>query len=159
MKSWYKLILSKLHSQRFSKKLYPTGPRWAPCWPHEQVPGGPHVGPMNRSQMDPMLAQWTLLSGIVMYRQFLPILFGNVSWWGHDMETLSALLFLCEGNQPITGSQMLAKINNWKNSRVAGDFRGQWRPCDIIVMFTGPSICELDLNNGVMYFTWFNRTF
>ena len=37
-------------------------------------------------------------------------------WWHHDMETISALLTLCEGNTPVTGrfpSQMASNVEFW----------------------------------------------
>ena len=57
--------------------------------------------------------------------------------WRHGMETLSALLALCEGNPPVTGgfppqrprnaavkfSLMLALANCWINRRIDGDLR------------------------------------
>ena len=46
--------------------LVPTGPTWAPCWPHEL----PHVGP------------WILLSGI----QINTCLTGNACLYGHTCQ-------------------------------------------------------------------------
>ena len=34
------------------------------------------------------------------------------SWWRHGMETLSALLALCEGNPLVTGGFPSHKVNN-----------------------------------------------
>ena len=56
------------------------------------------------------------------------------SWWRHQMETFSALLAVCAGNSPVTGSfphkgqwrgvlmfsSICAWINAWVNNREAG---------------------------------------
>ena len=62
-----------------------------------------------------------------------------VPWWRHQMETFSALLALCAGNTPVPAnsphkgqwrgalmfSLIYAWINDWVNSREAGDSRRQ----------------------------------
>ena len=53
-------------------------------WPTWGPPGS------RRPQVCPTLAPWILLSGYGYS--------SNKTWWCHDMETLPALLALCEGN-------------------------------------------------------------
>ena len=59
---------------------------------------GPTWGPPGscRPRMGPMLAPWTLLSGIIvgMYRGWGCCM---CVWWRHDMDTFSALLTPCAG--------------------------------------------------------------
>ena len=69
-------------------------------------------------------------------------------WWRHQMETFSALLALCAGNSPVPvnsphkgqwrGALMFslinAWINDWVNSRAAGDLRRISGHYDVIVM-------------------------
>ena len=71
------------------------------------------------------------------------------SWWRHQMETLSVLLVLCEGNPPVTGgsphrgqwrgalmfSLICAWTNDWANNRDAGDLRRNCAHYDVTVMF------------------------
>ena len=71
-----------------------------------------------------------------------------LTWWRHQMETFSALLALCAGNStvpvnsPYKGqwrgalmfSLIYAWINDWVNSREAGDLRHQRDHYDVIVM-------------------------
>ena len=71
-----------------------------------------------------------------------------LSWWRHQMETVSALLALCAGNSPVPvnsphkgqwrGALMFsliyAWINDWVNNREAGDLRRQRGHYDVIVM-------------------------
>ena len=55
------------------------------------------------------------------------------AWWRHDMETISTLLTLCEGNQPVTKGHEYGALmfplcypgwaNCWTNSRIAHDLR------------------------------------
>ena len=50
-----------------------------------------------------------------------------IIWWGHQIETFSALLAICAGNSPVTGefpsespetfSLICAWINDWLNNR------------------------------------------
>ena len=47
------------------------------------------------------------------------------SWWRHQMETLSILLALCDGNPP---------VNGWANNRKAGDLRRHRDHYDITIM-------------------------
>ena len=37
----------------------------------------------------------------------------NLTWWRHQMETISALLALCEGNPPVTGGFTAMKKRNF----------------------------------------------
>ena len=71
-----------------------------------------------------------------------------VSWWRHQMETVSALLAICAGNSPLPVnsphkgqwrgalmfSSIYARINSWVNNREAGDLRRHPTHCDVIVM-------------------------
>ena len=71
-----------------------------------------------------------------------------VTWWRHQMETLSALLALCAGNSPVPvnsphkgqwrGALMFslicARIHDWVNNREAGDLRRHRGHYDVIVM-------------------------
>ena len=69
-------------------------------WSHpDSKVHGANMGPtwVLRSQIGPMLAPWTLLSGHSMSS------LENVSWWRHQMETFSALLAICVGNSPVPG--------------------------------------------------------
>ena len=76
-------------------------------------------------------------------------------WWRHAMETVYALLTLCDGNPPITGgfphkgsatpltralifSLMLAWTNGWINRRVAGELRRHGTHCNVIVIQPNP---------------------
>ena len=79
---------------------------------------------------------------------YLPISFMGAlrwSWWRHEMETISALLALCEWNPSMDSLQkgpvirifdvslMLVWTNCWTNTRVAGDVTHQgpmWRHCN-----------------------------
>ena len=70
------------------------------------------------------------------------------SWWRHRMETISAILDLCEGNTPITGgfpSQrpvtrssdvclIFASTNGWANNRDAGDLRRHRAHYDVTII-------------------------
>ena len=72
----------------------------------------------------------------------------DIPWWRHQMETFSALLALCAGNSPVPvnspqkgqcrGALMFsliyAWINDWVNSREAGDLRRHRGHYDVIVM-------------------------
>ena len=82
---------------------------------------GPTWGPpgADRTQVAPLLAPWTLLSGssshvppcISIYTERFrmncdsnkPLKHTTESWWRHQIEIFSALLALCEGNPPVTG--------------------------------------------------------
>ena len=59
-------------------------------------------------------------------------------WWRHAMETLSALLALCEGQpmgQQCGASVFLYSLNRLLNKQwVADDIGIPWRPCDLTVM-------------------------
>ena len=71
-----------------------------------------------------------------------------IPWWRHQMETFSALLALCAGNSPVPvnslhkgqwrGALMFSLIcawmNDWVNSRDAGDFRRHCGHYDVNVM-------------------------
>ena len=71
-----------------------------------------------------------------------------LTWWRHQMETFSALLALCAGNSPVPvnsphkgqwrGALMFtlicARINDWVNTREAGDLRRHLDHYDVIVM-------------------------
>ena len=61
---------------------------------------------------------------------------GN-TWWRHQMETFSALLALCAGNQfPLPRPVFYAWINGWVNNRGAGDLRRHCAHYDVTVMRT-----------------------
>ena len=65
------------------------------------------------------------------------------AWWHHQMETFSALLAICAGNSPHKGqwhralmfSLICVWINDWVNTREAGDFRRYRTHCDVTVMW------------------------
>ena len=71
----------------------------------------------------------------------------NITWWRHQMETLSALLAICVGNSPITGEFpgqrpvtrsfdiffICTRINGWVNNREAGDLRNHHAHYDVTV--------------------------
>ena len=75
--------------------------------------------------------------------------------WRHQMETFSALPVVCAGNSPVSGefphkgqwcgalmfSLIYGWINDWVNSREAGDLRRQRGHYDVIVM-----ICSCGIN-------------
>ena len=80
-----------------------------------------------------------------------PLPFGlYVPWWRHQMETVSALLALRAGNSPVPVisphkgqwraalmfSVIYAWINDWVNSREAGDLRRHRGHYDVIVIHT-----------------------
>ena len=99
---------------------------------------GPTWGPSGaiRTQVGPMLAPWTLLSGKVEY-----------TWRHHQMKTFSSLLSLCEGNHRSLvdsphqgqwyGTLMISLIctwsNGWVNNRDARDSRQHHTHCDVTV--------------------------
>ena len=67
------------------------------------------------------------------------------SWWGHQLETFSALLAIFAGNSPVNsphkgqrrGALMFSLIcvsNGWVNNREAGDLRRYRAHYDVIVM-------------------------
>ena len=70
------------------------------------------------------------------------------AWWRHEMETFSALLFICVGNSPVPGnsphkgqlrgafmfSLICVGINGWVNNRKDGDLRRHRAYYDVIVM-------------------------
>ena len=74
---------------------------------------------------------------------------GIRSWWGHQMETFSALLAICAGNSPVPmnsphkgqwrGVLMFSLIcvwtNDWVNNREVGDVRRHRVHYDVIVMW------------------------
>ena len=66
-----------------------------------------------------------------------------IIWWRHQMETFSALLAICAGNNsPHKGqwrgalmfSLLCALINSWVNNRKAGDLRRHRAHYDVTVM-------------------------
>ena len=64
------------------------------------------------------------------------------SWWYHGMETISALLTLCEGNPPVDSAHKGPEIRNFNSSILltytscwnAWWFEKRWHQCDFIVM-------------------------
>ena len=72
----------------------------------------------------------------------------EIPWWRHQIETLSALLALCEGNSPVNYphkgqwrralmfSSICAWINGWVNNREAGYLRHHRAHYDVTVMRT-----------------------
>ena len=42
----------------------------------------------------------------------MPMLSPHISWWRHQMKTVSALLALCEGNPPVTGRFASQRVSN-----------------------------------------------
>ena len=77
------------------------------------------------------------------------LLWLDISWWRHQMETFSALLAVCAENSPVPvnsphkgqwrGGLMFSlirtRINGWVNNREAGDLRRHQAHCDVIVMW------------------------
>ena len=71
-----------------------------------------------------------------------------ITWWGHQVETFSAVLALCRGNSPVTGefphkrqwrgalmfSFNCTWINSWLNNREDGDLRCHQAHYGVIVM-------------------------
>ena len=74
----------------------------------------------------------------------------KVSWWRHQMETISALLAICAGNSPVPvnsphkgqwrGALMFSLIYARINNREAGDLRRHPTHCDVMVMYGTDSI-------------------
>ena len=73
------------------------------------------------------------------------------SWWRQQMETFSALLFICAGNSPVTGEFpdkgqwrgafiffICAWANSWANNGDDGDLRRHRAHYDVIVMSHWP---------------------
>ena len=72
-------------------------------------------------------------------------------WWRHQMETISALLILCDGNLPHRGqwretlmfSLICAWTNGWANNRDAGDFRRHRANYDVTVMLSNDKMMSV----------------
>ena len=80
-----------------------------------------------------------LISQIHKYQRYP---FCPITWWCHDMETLSTLLALCHGestnpwwimpqkpamqNLNVSFIVSLNRQSNWTDSQIAGDLRQQW---------------------------------
>ena len=91
-----------------------------------------------------------LLISCIMGIKYMYLMLMIQPWWRHQMETFSALLALCAGNSPVPvnsphkgqwrGALMFSLIcvwiNDWVNSREAGDLRRQRSHYDVIVMLT-----------------------
>ena len=73
----------------------------------------------------------------------------TLTWWGHEMETFSALLAICAGNSPVPAVNSLHKgqsrgalmfslicvwINGWVNNIEADDLRRHPAHYDVIVI-------------------------
>ena len=92
------------------------------------------------------LTQWMSRWNCSMHR-YVPVWIWG-AWWCHQMETLSALLALCEGNPLITGgftlkrpvmhslmfSLICTSTNVWANKWNAGELRRHQDPYDVTVM-------------------------
>ena len=88
-----------------------------------------------------------------------------MSWWRHQIETLSALLALCAGNSPVIGefphkyqwhgalifSLICAWINGWVNNREAGDLRRHRAHYDVIVII---HTCHNPSYSLAIFFRW-----
>ena len=85
------------------------GPTWG-----RQDPGGPHVGHMNLAIWDYNEARAEAFFIIDVWNKFLENIHqkNNQSWWCHDMEMLSVLLALCEGNPPVIDGFPSQKADN-----------------------------------------------
>ena len=71
---------------------------------------------------------------------FISILHSLPTWWRHQMEIFSALLAICTGNSLISLFSLIrAWMNDWVNSRGAGDLRRNGAHYDVTVM-TWPSV-------------------
>ena len=91
--------------------------------------------------------KFTCSSAYACYRYIL-CKHATISWWRHQMETLSALLAISAGNSPVTGefpqkrrwrgalvlSFIFAWINAWVNNCETGDLRRHRAHYDAIVM-------------------------
>ena len=130
------------------------------CWPSDK----PLSEPMMVSLLTHIcatLSQWVNLvntSGFSNQYQWYPSIVDDtrgssflcISWWRHQMETFSALLALCAGNSPVPGefphkgqwrgalmySLICTWINDWVNTREAGDLRRYRGHYDVIVILT-----------------------
>ena len=66
----------------------------------------------------------------------------HITWWGHQMETLSTLLSLCAGNTPHKGrwpgalmySLICTRTNGWVNTRDDGDLTRHRAHYEVTVM-------------------------
>ena len=95
-----------------------------------------------------------------------------VSWWRHQMEIFSALLALCAGNSPVPvnsphkgqwrGALMFslicAWINDWINSREAGDLRRHRGHYDANVMFT-VNVMQSAHHLALFCWVWYHQPF
>ena len=122
-------------------------------WPTWGPPGA------DRTQVGPMWVTWTLLSGmrktyishfVIRYIRLTSVVSQDFERY-HQMETLSALLALCEGNPSATGGfpkwRPLAQsfwyflwsawTNGWVNNRDAGDLR-RHRAHYYVTVMSGP---------------------
>ena len=80
-----------------------------------------------------------------------------ITWWRHQMETISALLALCAGNSPVPGEFLAqrpvtrsfdvflicARIGGWVNNVEAGDVGRQSAHYDVIVMNYGEVVMSV----------------
>ena len=74
----------------------------------------------------------------------------HLSWWRHQMETISALLALCPVNSPHKGqwrgawmfSLICTRINGWVNNGEAGDLRRYRAHHDVTVMYRGKIVTQ-----------------
>ena len=136
--------------------LGPTGPRWAPCWPHELC----YLGGKCFLSFKTFLTQRdagrffenraAILSDVIFFIMFVQnerlkkIWRGHLwlwiqhdffSSWRYRMETISALLALCVGNSPVTNaSDAVVWCSGWVNNRDAGDFKRHRAHYDVTVM-------------------------
>ena len=114
----------------------PTGPRWAPCWPHKLCYLGCYgrtCGPMTITVYSALLSWPSLFlphDDVIKWKHFpryLPFVRGihrSPLHSPHKGQGRGALMF----------SLICAWINRWVNNREAGDLRRHPIHCDAIVM-------------------------
>ena len=76
--------------------LGPTGPRWAPCWPHEPCYQGDQSS-YNRGIPLAITVYWLYICVMCPWT-----LSSMNTWWRHQMETFPPSLALYEGNLLVT---------------------------------------------------------
>ena len=152
---------SKVHGANIGAHLGPTGPRWAPCWPHKLCYLGWRWSNLRHTcSRQRHLKRSVLFKSLVVYDSIgLPARWALLllwlhpanywkTWWRHQMETFSASLAIFAGNSLVTGefpakgqwrgasmfSLICVWINDWVNNREAGDLRRYCGHYDVTVI-------------------------
>ena len=95
-----------------------------------------------------------------------------LSWWRHQMETISALLAIWAGNSPVNGgfpaqrpvtrsfhvSLMCAWMNGWVNIREAGHLRRHRAHHNVIVMYYDYYHICWDIHWTGVLMQWYHHT-